>query len=381
MQQLIRCTRCLYNETVPGIILDSDGICNYCHLHDRLEVEYPTGYKGIKRLREISRRIKRAGRGKQYNVIVGISGGCDSSYLLYLTKEKLGLRPLAVHFDNTWNSGIAIDNIHNVTKSLNVDLYTYTVDSKEYDDICRAFLRSSVQDVDIANDIGFTTVLYLAAEMHDVRSIFIGHSFRTEGIAPIGWTYMDGEYIESVQRQYGTRTLETFPNLWLSDFLRWAAVKKIKRFRPLYYIDYIKEEAKRFLSDNLGWQWYGGHHLENQFTSFVSTYFLPRRYGIDVRLLGYAALVRSGQMDRDRGLKLLQEPQGELELVEMVKDRLQLSGREFDRIMHQPKKTYKDFRTYKRIFECTRLFWWLMYKLNRVPKSFYIKYAIPEGHT
>jgi len=373
------CSRCLYDETVPGLTLDSDGICNYCHIHNQLDREYPTGPEGEKRLSRIADKIKKEGRGRKYDVAVGISGGCDSSYLLYVTRQ-LGLRPLAVHFDNTWNSEIAINNIHNVTKLLNVDLLTYAVDSKEYDDICRAFLNSGVRDVDIPNDIALTTTLYRAAETHGIEYIFIGHSFRTEGIAPLGWTYMDGKYIESVQRRYGTRPLKTFPNLWLSDFVRWAAIKGIRRYRPLYYVDYVKEDVKRFLSDNLGWQWYGGHHLENQFTAFIVTYFLPKRYGVDMRLLGYAALIRSGQMERSRGLDLIrQPPQCDPQLVKMVKDRLQFSREEFERMMDAPRRTHQDFKTYKRFSERTRWFWWLMYKLDRIPKSFYIKYTASDS--
>jgi len=373
-----RCARCLNDETVAGITFDSGGICNYCHIHDRFDHEYPTGPEGMKRLHQIADRIRKEGHSKKYNVVVGVSGGCDSSYLLYVTKQ-LGLRPLAVHFDNTWNTPVAKENMRNVLKALDVDLYTYVVDDKEYDDICRSFLESGTPDIDIPNDIALATALYVAAEMHSVGYIFIGHSFRTEGIAPLGWTYMDGKYIESVQRQYGTRPLKTFPNLWLSDFLRWLAIKGIKRIRPLYYTDYIKKDAMELLSNDLGWEWYGGHHLENRFTVFAQTYFLPKRYGIDMRLLGHSALVRSGQMTRKQGLELIRRPQGyDPKLVGMVGKRLGFSAEEFGRIMRQPKKTYRDFRTYKQTFERTRWFWWLMYKFNRVPKSFYIKYTVPD---
>jgi N-acetyl sugar amidotransferase len=372
---MTRCVRCLYDETIPGITLDSDGICSFCHLCDKLGIEYQTGSEGAKRLRKISEKAKRKGSGKQYDVIVGVSGGCDSSYLLYIIKQ-LGLRPLAVHFDNTWNSALAVENIRNVVEVLDVDLYVHAMDREEYDDVCRSFLRSGVPDVDIPNDIALTAALYKVAEKHGVKYIAIGHSFRTEGMAPVGWSYMDGKYIESIQKQYGTRPLRAFPNLWLTNFLRWAAIGGIKRIRPLYHIDYRKKDAMEFLAQKLGWKWYGGHHLENQFTAFVLTYFLPKRYGIDKRILGYSALIRSGQMTREQGLELIrQPPEHDPELVEMVKKRLGFSDEEFGHIMCQPQKTYRDFRTYKQIFERTRWFWWFMYKLNRVPKSFYVKYT------
>lgn len=372
---MTRCVRCLHDETISGIVFDSDGICSQCHLYDELEAEYPTGREGTERLWKMTERIKRAGRGKQHDVVVGISGGCDSSYLLYLTRQ-LGLRSLAIHFDNTWDTPIAKRNMRNVVASLGVDAKFYGVNRAEYNDICRAFLLSGVPDIDIPNDIGLTAALYMAAEVYGIKHIFIGHSFRTEGFAPLGWSYMDGKYIESVQRCYGTRPLRTFPNLWLSDFARWAAIKGIKRLRPLYYVDYVKKDAMELLTNRLGWKWYGGHHLENRFTAFTHTYFRPQRYGIDTRLLGYSALVRSGQMTRAQGLELIQKTQHHApELVEMVKGRLGFSDEEFERIMRQPKKTYRDFKTYKQVFERTRWFWWLMYKLNRVPKSFCIKYT------
>ena len=374
-----RCSRCLYDETLPGITFDDDGICNYCHIHDQLEREYPTGSEGERILHEMAEQIKKDGRGKQYNVVVGISGGCDSSYLLHVTKNLLGLRPLAVHFDNTWDSTVAVENIYAVLKTLDVDLYTYVVDNKEYDDIYRSFLKSGTPDIDVQTDIALTTTLYRAAEEHDVKYVFIGHAFRTEGIAPLGWVYMDGAYIQSVQERYGSYPLKTFPNLWLRDFFRWTAIRGIKRFRPLYYIDYIKKDAMALLTSEFGWEWYGGHHLENRFTAFAHTYFFPRRYAADTRLLGYSAMVRAGQMTRDQGLELIAQPQEhDPELVKMVKKRLGFTEEDFESLMDQPKRTYRDFKTYKRTFERTRWFWWLMYKLNRVPKSFYIKFTAPD---
>lgn len=373
-----RCSRCLYDETVPGIFFDAEGMCNYCHIHDQLDHEYPTGLAGEQKLNALADQIKREGRGKQYDVVVGVSGGCDSTYMLYLTKQ-LGLRPLAVHFDNTWDSTIAVENIHDALKKLNIDLYTYVVDNKEYDDIYRSFLKAGVPDVESPTDIGLAVTLYLAAEKYGIKYIFEGHSFRTEGIAPLGWIYMDGKYIESVQKQYGTLPLKTYPNLWLGDFLRWTAVRSIKKIRPLYYVDYVKKDAMALITQELGWEWYGGHHLENRFTAFWHTYFMPKRYDIDTRLLGYAALVRSGQMSREQGLELIRQPQSfDPELLEMVKKRLRFLDEEFEQIMNLPKKTYRDFKTYKQTFEKLRWLFWILYKANRVPKSFYIKFTAPD---
>ena len=373
-----RCSRCLYDESVPNISFDENRICNYCHTHDQLNQEYPTGEEGKKNLEAIAEKIRKEGRGKPYDVIVGVSGGADSSYLVYLTKQ-LGLRPLAVHFDNTWNSTVAVENIHDVLKILDVDLYTYVVDNKEYDDIYRSFLKAGVPDVEAPTDIGLAAVLNIAAEKYGIKYIFEGHSFRTEGIAPLGWIYMDGKYIQSVQKQYGTVPLKTYPNMLMPNFIKWTALLQIKKIRPLYYIDYVKKDAMAMLTQELGWEWYGGHHLENRFTAFWHTYFMPKRYGIDTRLLGHAALVRSGQITRTEGLEMLNKPQEyDPELFEMVKKRLGFSDEEFDQIMNLPRRTYRDFKTYKQAFEQMRPFWLLMYKLNRVPKSFYIKFCFPD---
>jgi N-acetyl sugar amidotransferase len=373
-----RCSRCLYDETVPNIAFDENGVCNYCHIHDQLNQEYATGAEGKKRLEAIADRIRKDGRGKPYDVIVGVSGGADSSYLVHLTKE-LGLRPLAVHFDNTWNSTVAVENIHDVLKKLDVDLYTYVVDNKEYDDIYRSFLKAGVPDTEAPTDIGLAAVLNMAAEKYGVKYIFEGHSFRTEGIAPLGWIYMDGKYIQSVQKRYGTLPLKTYPNMLMPSFIKWTALLQIKKIRPLYYMDYVKKDAMAMLTQELGWEWYGGHHLENRFTAFWHTYYLPKRYGIDTRLLGHAALVRSGQITREQGLEMLSVPQGfDPELFEMVKKRLGFSDEEFEQIVNLPRRTYRDFKTYKKTFERMRAFWWLMYKLNRVPKSFYIKFCFPN---
>lgn len=375
---MIRCTRCLYDETTPRISFDAQGVCNYCHTHDALNVEYPTGEAGQERLRAIADEIKRAGRGKKYDVIVGVSGGCDSTYMLYLTKE-LGLRPLAAHFDNTWDSTIAVENIHDALKKLDVDLYTYVVDNKEYDDIYRSFLKAGVPDIEAPTDIGLAVTLNRAAEEYGIKYIFEGHSFRTEGIAPLGWMYMDGKYIASIQKQFGTLPLKTYPNMLLPDFIKWTALLGLKKIRPLYYMDYIKKDAMQLLTEKLGWEWYGGHHLENRFTAFWHTYFMPQRYGLDTRVLGYAALVRSGQLSREQGLELLAQPQTfDPELVAMVKKRLGFTDAEFEALMQLPKKTYRDYPTYKKTFERMKPFWWLMYKLNRVPKSFYLKFTAPD---
>jgi N-acetyl sugar amidotransferase len=374
-RNLVSCTRCIYDESMPSITFDAEGVCNYCRLHDELEQQYPTGDEGQRRLEELADKMRKAGKGKKYDCVVGVSGGCDSSYLLY-KMVQLGVRPLAAHFDNTWNSPIATQNIHNVLEALNLDLFTIVVDNKEYDNLLRSFLLSGVNELDGPTDIALTTTLYRAAEKYGIKYIVEGHSFRTEGISPLGWVYVDGKYIESVHKKYGSRPLKTFPNLSLLNFLRWSAFSNIKRVRPLYNMDYNKEEAKAFMSKNLGWQWYGGHHLENRYTAFQHTYFAPRRNRGDMRILGHAALVRSGQITREEGFAKMQEPiQADPEIFELVKKRLGLTDEELNRLLNQPIHTYREFKTYKQTFERLTWLFYLLYKLDRVPKSFYLKYT------
>jgi N-acetyl sugar amidotransferase len=371
------CTRCIYDAKVPSISFDDDGVCNYCKMHDDLDRRYPTGAEGKKIVEGIAEEIKRAGKGKKYDCIVGVSGGCDSSYMLHMAIE-MGLRPLAVHFDNTWNSAVATQNIYNVLDKLGVELFTLVVNNKEYDDIYRAFLTSGVQDADAPTDIALTTTLYMAAEKFGVQYILEGHSFRTEGISPLGWLYMDGKYIESVHRKYGRLPMKTYPNLTLSRFLKWTTLTNIKRIRPLWYLPYDKDAARKLLTERYGWVWYGGHHLENRFTAFYHAYLMPRRFGVDQRALGHAAMVRSGQLKRETALEQLQQPPHcPDEIIEMVKKRLGFSEDEFQRVMMLPVASWRDFQTYKPVFERLRPFFWVLMKLNRVPESFYMKFCRP----
>ena len=373
------CTRCIFDKTIPNIAFDAEGVCSYCAQIDELADRFPNDGRGAFKLQEIVDRIKQAGKGKKYDAIIGVSGGCDSSYLMHLMKAKYGLRLLAVHFDNTWNSTIATENIHALTDALDIDLFTYVVDATEFDDLILSFLKSGVRDIETPTDIGLATTMNIAAEKYGVKYKIDGHSFRTEGSAPMGWIYMDAKYIQSVHKEFGTVPMKTFPNLWLSKQLKWMLFGRIESIRPLYYLQYDKEAAKEMLTKDYGWKWYGGHHLENRTASFFHSYFFPTRWQSDFRIAGYSAYCREGDMSREEALELMKEPPHiEEGLVEYYKKRLNLSDREFDRLMSLPKKHYSDFKTYKKTFERMRPFFYLMAKWNLIPWSFYIKYTIPD---
>jgi tRNA(Ile)-lysidine synthase TilS/MesJ len=339
-----------------------------------MELEYPTGDAGWKKLQELAGHIKKSGRGKRYDCVIGISGGCDSSYLLYIAKEKLGLRPIAAHFDNTWNSKTAVENIDLVLKKLDIPLWTYVMDNDEFSGLARSMLLASVPEIDALSDIGLVTTLYKAAEKFKVKYILDGHSFRTEGITPLNWVYFDGKYIDSIHKLFGRHKMERFPNLWLSSWIRWLLMN-IKRPRLLYYVDYNKEEVKKFLTEEFCWKWYKGHHHENRYCAF-NHWLLREKFNRDLRIVEYSAMVRAGQMTREQALKEVRlPPEYPDELISEVKKRLEFTDDEFERILKLPPKSAKDYPTYLPTFKRMRLFFWIMYKADLVPKSFYIKYC------
>lgn len=370
------CSRCIYDETVPKITFDDEGVCNYCRMVEKLEADYHTGTeKGEEDFRQIVEQIKIDGKGKKYDCVVGVSGGTDSSYMLWLAIE-LGLRPLAVHYDNTWNSAIATENIRKVTNKLKIDLYTHVVDNKEMDDIFKSFFLASVPEIDGPTDIALAEILYRAASKYGVKYILEGHSFKAEGVSPLGTFYVDGKYISAIQKMFGKYKIKTFPNMPFFTFLKWVIFKRIKKIRPFWYIKYSKEDAKEFLEKEFGWEYYGGHHLENRMTAFMHSFYLPVKFDNDQRNNSLGASVRAGKMTKEEAIKIYQEPPHiEDELLSYFKKRLALSEEEFERIMALPKNSYLNYPTYKKRFERFRPLFYILAKANLVPMSFYIKYT------
>ena len=343
------CTRCVLDLAVPNIQFDEQGVCNYCTIHDDSEKQFPLDDSGKQKLSQLIGEVKERGRNREYDCIVGVSGGVDSTFTLYNT-VKLGLRPLAVQFDNGWHSEIAVTNIKNAVTKLNVDLHTVVVDWEEFKDILRSFLMASVPDTDIATDIGIKSTLYRAAVEEGIKYIITGGNFRTEGQIPRGWTYMDGRYIRSVHKKFGEAKIRKFPNLTMTGYLNYVFVKRIKLIRIVNYLDYRKEEAKELIRKELGWRDYGGKHYESVFTRFNNGYLCPRKFNIDKRKVEFSALVRSGQLTREEALCRLSEapiPQEkEKEELEYVRKKLDFSREEFQEILFRPPKSYLDYPTY-----------------------------------
>ena len=372
------CMRCIYSDAITGITFDSDGVCNFCHQIDDLTEKYGTGSpRGQQYLDDIISSMKKSGKGRRYDCIVGVSGGTDSSYLLLLA-VKLGLRPLAVHYDNTWNTAQAAMNIRRVTSALAVDLETYVVDNREVDDIKRAFLSAGVREFDTDTDIAFVQVLRSTAAKHRVKYILEGHSFIAEGVSPIGDNYFDGAYVKSVHERFGSLKMKSFPNLTFWRFLKWTILYRQKFIRPLWYTEYSKERAKDALSRETGWQDYGGHHLENRASAFAHKIYLPKKFGIDYRMLTLAARVRSNSIKREEGLRLLQLPiPGDPALLAYVTERLNLPDEDLTHLLAQPPRSWREFKTYKRTFEMLRPLFYVLAKNNLVTWSFYTKYCFP----
>ena len=375
------CSRCIYDERVSAIAFDADGVCNYCRQVDQLVAQYGTGQpKGEAELARIVEDIRRAGRGRKYDCVVGVSGGTDSMYMVHLAKTVWGLRPLAVHYDNTWNTAVATQNIRRVLSALDVDLYTHVVDNKESDDIFAAFFRAGVAEIEAATDLALAEVMNRAAFRYGIKYVLEGHSFVTEGITPVGRNYFDGQYVRSIHRRYGRKPLHSYPLMTFERMLFWALVARIRKIRPFWYMDYTKENARALLEREYGWEYYGGHHLENRMTAFFHSVYAPQKFASDFRNNTLSALVRTGKLSREEAwAEYNTPPHVEEELVGYFQKRLGLSDNEYKSIMAEPPRSWHEFPTYKQRFERFRPLFRVLADANLVTRSFYLKYCFPAA--
>ena len=374
------CTRCIYDDRVDSIVFDATGVCNYCNQLDGLVEEYGTAKaKGVTEFERILDQIKAAGKSKPYDCIIGVSGGTDSSFMIHQAVNDWGLRPLAVHYDNTWNSAIATQNIARVLHSLNVDLCTHVVNNVEADDLFLAFFRAGVAEIEASTDLALAEVMYRAAWKHGVRYVLEGHSFMAEGITPLGRNYFDGQYIRSIHHQFGTIPIKSYPLMTFKRFMFWILAARIRKIRPFWYLNYNKEDARNFLEREYNWQYYGGHHLENRMAAFFHSVYAPQKFGMDFRNNTLSALVRNAKMNRAEAWNKYQEPPYiEDGLVTYFQKRLGLSEDEYASIMAQEPKTWFMYPTYKKRFERMRPIFKVLAKANLVPYSFYVKYCFPS---
>ena len=361
----------------PLIEFDAQGICNHCHKFDQLVASYPLDRTTEAKLEEILAQIKENGKGKKYDCIIGVSGGVDSTYVAYLVKRKYGLRPLAVHLDNGWNSELAVSNITNFLKKLDIDLYTHVINWEEFRDIQLSFLKASVSDAEAPTDHGISALLYQTAIKYGVRYIIGGSNVRSEGVMPHLWTYpyvpYDFRYIKHVQKTHGSEKIRTFPHFNLWQLFYYLYIRKIKMVHLLNYVPYVKQDALRIIENELEWRNYGGKHYESIYTRFFQAYILPKKFGIDKRKAHYAALIGSGQMPRSEALKKMEEPIAPPDMLTQdriyVIKKLNVSEQEFENIMTLPRKSFYQYKTYFPFLTRMKKIARILKKLHMWPES------------
>jgi len=346
------CTNCIMDTSDSEIRFDENGICNYCNAFDadvRKKLELAQAGKGMEVLSGILNEIKRKGRNREYDCIVGVSGGVDSTYAAY-NAVKLGLRPLAVHFDSGWNSELAVNNIENIVKNLKIDLYTFVADWPEMQNLQLAYFKASVSNCDIPQDHAFLGALYRVAVERRIKYIISGGNNATEFILPRTWGYnaSDARNLKAIHQRFGTVKLKHYPSCsFFKRYFYYPYVKNIRIVRILDYLPYNKAEAKKIIIEKLGWRDYGGKHYESIFTKFFQAYYLPKKFGFDKRRAHLSSLIVSGQMTRENALREMGEPpylQGKLmEDKEYVAKKLGITVEEFERILGTPIRSYKEF--------------------------------------
>ncbi len=371
-----KCTRCVSDTTMTEIEFDENGICNFCKLHDRFVELHPLGKDGQEIIDKLINQIKNDGKNKPYDCIVGLSGGTDSTYLLYWA-VKNELRPLAVCFDNGWSTDIALRNIRNATDILGVELHTIIADWEEMKDLQKAFLKASVSDADAPTDYAIYSVLYTEAIKAGVKYSLNGHSFRAEGSVPKSWSYFDGRYIKDVLKKHGTiKKVKSFPLMSLTQYAYYSLIKRIRDVRVFDFIEYNKAEAKKIIKQELNWEDYGGHHHENIFTRFFQSYYLPTKFSIDKRKVEYSALIRSNQKDREETLIEIATPYPfKQEDIDFVIKKLGFTKEGWEQVMDKPRQSFKDYKTYYSFIRKMRYPLKIAADLHLIPRILYEKYA------
>jgi len=353
------CVNCVMDTTDQKIEFDEHGVCDHCKtFYEKVLPTWQFGNHSVEQLENLTKKIKKAGKNRDFDCIIGMSGGIDSSYLVYVAKEILGLRPLVFHVDAGWNSRIAVTNIENIVDKLGLDLYTEVIDWEEMKDLQLAFLKSGVSHIDTPQDHSFFATMYKFANKHNVKNILTGANFSTECIRnPIEWMYYqsDTTQIRDIHNKFGERALSQFPLtsiLWYKVWLPYF--KDIKVHTPLNLMPYVKEDAKKLLIEKFDWQTYPQKHFESRFTKFYESYWLPERFGYDVRKVQLSSLILTEQMSRPEALRSLQKPSYNKEEIrqeiEFVANKLDISVDELNSYLQLPTKSYRDYRSQENIY-------------------------------
>ena len=374
------CARCIIDDSVPGANFDQNGICDYCRLHDEMAALYPLTPEGEVRKLALVERIKRSGKGKPFDCVLGISGGRDSTYLLRLAVQ-LGLRPLAVHFNDGFGNPIAGENMIKATEKLGVKLLTITSDWRESKDLKIACLKASIPNANMSTDIGLAAALFGAAAKHNVKYVLIGQSFRTEGIAPLPWNYLDGKHLTAIHDRFGSRELRPWKpedpgfHLGSRELFHYMIRRRIRTVPLLYYHDYVRSQVDDIIMSELDWVYPGAHYFDDLYQALLQ--HLQRvKFKMDRRKFNYSALVRSGQMSREdaiagsQGIYALEDPK----VIDLCIKRLGLTREEYDEILARPPKTFRDYPSGYDTLVKLRPVIGIMASLNLVPRSTYLKY-------
>jgi N-acetyl sugar amidotransferase len=366
------CNRCVMDTSDREIIYDGKGFCNHCTNFFEHKAKYQSQdgeYDSV--LEHTIKEIKSAGKGKDYDCISGISGGIDSCYLAYLAKQQ-GLRVLAVHMDNGWNSEEAVQNIKNVTRKLGIDYASYVLDWEEFRDLQVAFLKASIPEADTPADIAIPAALHYFAAKHGVKHILLGGNFSTEGILPASWHYnaKDMKYFGHIQRTFGQKKIRKFPTFDFKKEMYYKLVKGIKMVYPLNYVRYLKEDVHALAKEKLDWKSTNGKHHESVYTGFIQSYYLYEKFGIDYRRATFSSQICLGDVDRGEALEQLETKPYEASKVaaqkHYISKKLQITEDEFERILNSPPKWYWDYPndikklgfiydTYRKLFKKDKL--------------------------
>lgn len=353
-----QCSVCVLDtRDDPRMRFDSEGRCHYYHEYLAAEKQYVrTGGNGRRELERLAEEFKSAGKGKPYDSIMGLSGGVDSTYVAYVAKD-LGLRPLAVHFDNGWNSELAVKNIENIVNRLGLDLVTYVINWEEFRDLQLAYLKASVVDIEVVTDHAIFATLYRMAGRHGIRAILSGTNVVTEQVLPPHWIYNKTDHvnIRAIHREFGKVPLKTYPFMDLKVKKYYQLIRGIRSHSILNYVDYDKARVKRLIADELGWRDYGGKHCESIFTRFYQGYILPTKFGIDKRKAHLSNLIFAGQITKQQALADLAEPiYAPAQLAsdhEFVLKKLKLTEPEFAELMSLPPRSHTDFATEQSVYD------------------------------
>lgn len=348
------CSNCIMDTTDPNITFDERGWCDYCcNYYKNILPNWHPDKIGEIMLARIIEKIKKEGKSRAHDCIIGISGGIDSSYVTYIAKEKYGLRPLIFHVDAGWNSQEAVNNIEKIIDGLNLDLYTEVIDWQEMKDLQLAFLRAQVAHQDTPQDHVFFAALYNYAAKHGVKYIITGANYSTECVRePLEWHYhaSDLRQLKDIHRRFGKHPLRTFPTADIFKYkLYYRFIKGVRVVKPLNYIPYIKESAIQELIERFGWQKYAHKHYESRFTRFFEGYWLPKKFGYDKRRAHFSSLILTRQMTREEALERIAQPAyDELTMAqdfEYVAKKLDMTTSKLKEIMGGENKTYRDYKS------------------------------------